>query len=354
MTRPRALLIAALVSLAAAAGEAVAQTPPELLSQGIRAYRDLDYETATRLLRGALGAVRPEPLADSARARALVYLAATELFEGRRDSAEAAFRRLVRLDPRYQPDQLIFPPEVTGLHQQVRLATKTVAMTVPAETRLGSGGERLVVRLFASSYHDVVVSLVRADGVPLRTLYTGVIGDSLDVLWDGRDAAGDMAPAGRMQLVAASRLPGGRVAHERRVPILVERVVRDTLPLPPPPDDSLMRPERSRPRFEWRPLASGLLVAGAAAVLPTLVGASDDASAARFAVAGAAGLSGVVGVVISFGGRPVPANIAANQALREDWRRQVELARADNEQRRRDVRLVIRTVGPQTLEIMQP
>ena len=47
----------------------------------------------------------------------------------------AAFERLLFLDPRYRPDQLVFPPEVSSLFEEVRLRTRAVAVSVPPRRR---------------------------------------------------------------------------------------------------------------------------------------------------------------------------------------------------------------------------
>lgn len=118
------------VLLALAAVPATAQTAGRAspdLERGERAYRALEYDSAAALLRRGLAAAG---LPDSLRRRGLVYLGATELFRGRRDSAVAAFAEVVRTDPAYAPDSLVFPPRVTSLFQEVR-RTASVAVTPP-------------------------------------------------------------------------------------------------------------------------------------------------------------------------------------------------------------------------------
>ena len=105
----RALSVVAL--LLAAASRLPAQSANDLLQQGVRAYQRLEYDAAVALLRESLLRRQPMALADSQRARALSYLAATELFQQQRDSAAAAFRDLVRLDPRYRPTSSSFRPK---------------------------------------------------------------------------------------------------------------------------------------------------------------------------------------------------------------------------------------------------
>jgi len=92
----------------------------EVLSGAIRAYRDLEFDAAARMLRRVLTPPLAIELDDSGRARALTYLGAAEHYRGRQDSAIAVFRRLVALAPDQRPDTLIFPPEITRLYEGVR------------------------------------------------------------------------------------------------------------------------------------------------------------------------------------------------------------------------------------------
>jgi len=109
-----ALLLAA-PALAAQNGSA-----SEVMTSAIRAYRDLDFDAAARLLRRVLTPPLASALDDSTCARVLTYLGAAEHYRARPESAIAVFRRLVVLAPRQRPDTLIFPPEITRLYDQVR------------------------------------------------------------------------------------------------------------------------------------------------------------------------------------------------------------------------------------------
>src|SRR5438132_10440136 len=101
----------------------------------MRAYKNLEFDAATLLLRRGVVQLTAANAPVARRAKGLVYLGAAELFRGRRDSAVAVFRRLVVLDPRYRPDQLVFPPEVTNVFEAVRLRTKTVGTVGPRDER---------------------------------------------------------------------------------------------------------------------------------------------------------------------------------------------------------------------------
>ena len=91
----------------------------DVITRAIAAYQDLDFDLAAGLLRRALDG----QLADSDRVRALAYLGAAEHYRVRPDSAIAAFRQLATMAPGYQPDTLVFPPEVTIVFNEVRRST---------------------------------------------------------------------------------------------------------------------------------------------------------------------------------------------------------------------------------------
>src|SRR5712691_2801464 len=199
--------VVALALLVAAPLRAQTGSASEVMSGAVRAYRDLDFDGAARLLRRVLTPPLANGLDDAERTRALTYLGAAEHYRQRRDSAIAVFYRLVLLAPRHRPDTLIFPPEVTRLYDEVRSRTTVVAVRVPADTEFSVEG-RLVAWLYPSTPHQVTVAISREDGRPLATVFAGPIGDSLDVRWNGRDSTGALVTGDRLWLTVASGAAG--------------------------------------------------------------------------------------------------------------------------------------------------
>src|SRR5437879_12582403 len=187
MTRATAVLA---ISLLCCGARVLPAQSRELLGQGVKAYQALEYDAAAALLEQSLGRDSASGLADSLRARALTYLAATELFRGQRDSAVGAFRQLVLLNPRYRPDELIFPPQVTNLFQEVRRTTRTIAVVVPPVTQLRSRVDRFKAMVLTSSLANVAVTLAHADRSALQALYRGPVAERLLVTWDGLTPSG--------------------------------------------------------------------------------------------------------------------------------------------------------------------
>lgn len=339
-------ILAALSGLCAGVACGVrAQTASELLGRGTAAVQNLDYDSAAILLRGALARSGADALPDSSRSRAMMFLGATEFFRDHRDSAAAVFTRLLVLNPRYRPDDLIFPPEVSSLFQDVRSGLHAVAARVAPLTTISGPGDRLAVKLYATSLHEITAVLTRG-GRPVRTLYRGGIGDSLEVLWDGRDSTGSAADSGAYLLRVSSRDPAGRVSRVLEVPLDVRITRRDTLLWPPPMSDSLLLPEHRAGGGAGRALVIGLGAAAAAAALPAVIASGESGTGARFAVVVASGAAGILGFRSHRQLQPIPENIASNQALRRSWQRRMDTVRAENQSRRTETRMEIRAGAP--------
>lgn len=120
---------------------AAAQEQNRSLTGALQAYQNLEYESAAALFRRALAVEAPSPdtLPTALRPKALTYLAASDFYRGRKDSAAVVFRRLIQQDPRYRPDPLIFPPEVTQAFESARRGTKVVAVFPPPTRPCGWG-----------------------------------------------------------------------------------------------------------------------------------------------------------------------------------------------------------------------
>ena len=320
---------------------AAAQATGGSFSQGIRAYQDLDFGRAAATLRRDLARLSAVGAPAADQVGGLIYLGAADLFRGRRDSAVAVFKRLVRLDPRYAPDRLLFPPEVTSVFDSVRALTKTVALVVPPDTQVAPGAGNFSALVLASSFQTVDVTLRYEDGAPFRSLYAGPIGDSLHVLWDGLDAAGQLPPVSRIVLRVASRAPSGELSTILQVPLDLKIQRPDTLAWPAPLPDSAFVPERAGGRSAVRALLGSAVLSGAVVALPSVVGGSGGPSGSRVAVAGTVGIAGVLGYLLHRPGRPLSANIRANQTRRDAWQQQVATVTAENARRRSDVRLAV-------------
>jgi tetratricopeptide (TPR) repeat protein len=348
--RAAALLAAGL--LCALAGPVRAQDNSgltALVATGLRHYQRLEYDSAVISLRRALTRTPGDSLTDSAQARALTYLGASELFRGRRDSALAVFRRLVVLNPRARPDPLVFPPEVQTIYDFARDVTKVVAVQAPRDTSIRLGADRFLARLYASSFHQIIVTLEREDGFTVRTLYAGPISDTLQVYWTGEDTVFLANDSGRLVFTVTSLSSAGRQARVLRLPLDLVMGPQDTLPTPPPLPDSLFLPEHEAAKVGMRALGRGAGIGIAVALLPGLVAGGDAPSGSRFAVAGGLTVAGLVGFFKHRPGRPLPDNISANQSLRDGWQAQIQMTAQENAIRVLQKRLDIHVGRPEIL-----
>ena len=314
---------------------------PDPLARPMAAYRDLDYDGAATALRAALALDGTARLGDADRLRAFMYLGATETFRGKRDAAVEAFRSLLLIETRYRPDELVFPPEVSTLFQETRIGLRAVSVVLPDVTEIQSTADRLPVRIYAASLHDIRVTIIDAVGGPVRVLHEGAIGDSLELLWNGRDGLGRLREAGPYRLRVTSRSPAGRDEREVMVPLAITRADQDTLLLPAPLSAATFRPESAAATGGARYLVSGIVGALAAAALPSVAGAGSEGGSIRFGVAAALGVAGAIGFTRAKQPRPIPENIEWNRRQRETWQREVERIQAENETRRAATKLRI-------------
>ena len=351
LRRLRARLVLLLALGCASPGIVIAQQAVDPLAPAIASYRGLDYEDAATRFRAALAATGGASLTAADRTRALMHLAAIDIFRNRRESATEQIRTLLVGDPRYRPDDLIYPPEVSAFFQEARLGVRAVSVVVPAVADIQAASDRLPVRVYASSLHDIRAQITDAFGSPERTLHEGAVGDSLQLLWNGRDGIGRLREPGRYLLRVTSRSPAGRDEREVEIPLSIERIVLDTLPTPESLSPSIFRPESEVRSRGVRPLLAGLVAAGAVAALPSMLGSSAGGMPLRFGVAGALGVSAVIGMTTASRPRALRENIAWNRRQRDEWDREMERVRAENDARRAATRIRITAGRAATVEI---
>ncbi len=332
------------VLLVATPRTGAAQADP--LQRALASYRDLDYDAAATSLRALLAVEGSGALSVRDRQRARTYLAASEVFRGRREAAIEQFRAILTDDASFRPDLLVFPPEVTTVFQAARSGLRVTNLRVPPTTRIASANDRLVVRVWAASSHDVRVAITDELGSAVRLLHEGPSGDSLVLEWNGRDGLGRFREPGTYTLRVTSRTSEGRDEREVEVPLRIERVAPDTLPLPEPPSSASMRPETAPASGGTRFLVTGLSGAAIVAAMPSVVGAESGGSSMRFGIAAAFAIAGTLGKVRAASPQPIPANIEWNRRQRDSWAREVTRVRAENEQRRAVQGVLIRAGTP--------
>ena len=267
------------------------QTPEDLAQQGIRSFRRAEFEAAAALFRRALELPPRDTVGLQRRIQILDYLAAAELFRGKRDTAVVVFRRVVQAEPRHRVDEVVFPPEVSSLLDDVRRATKVIAVSIPADTILPLGGGTWSVRLLGTSFQTAIATVTTDNAIPIRELYSGPLDDSLTVRWNGTDSFGRAVNSGPYELSVVS-MSAGRRTRLLRVPLKITNITPDTIPIPASIPDSLLLPERVNGRRAFGALLGGAALGAATSILPLIVSKGARPTPVRFMVGGAVGLAG--------------------------------------------------------------
>jgi len=348
VTRRIRVSLWAVLGLLLVAGPAAAQAPAALLREGVAAYENLEFALAARILRRVVASEAEPALSEAELERALVYLGASEVLLDEQNEAVRTFRMLVLANPRYRPDQLVFPPRVTRVFNDVLQTTKAVAVEAPPRMVLVTRTERIGFRIFPTSEHRIRASVVTNEGATVRVLYDGVIEGPRTVTWNGLDGQGRIPPTGNYRLAVESMVTQGNTLRSLQMPITLEAAPFTPVDVPPPPPESLLKPEK-------RSAAPGLsilipsVVVGAALLVPAL-GSDSGSSGARIVVGGAVTLGGIVGFMLMKPGAPLPDNVAYNDSVRTDWDRQAREAERENQRRQGVTRFIVYTGSPYRVE----
>ncbi|MGH7590296.1 MAG: hypothetical protein ACREL2_02570 [Gemmatimonadales bacterium] len=328
---------------------AAAQSGAELLTRGVQAYQALAFAEAVPLLRESLAQDSTGALSPDARAQALCYLAAAQLFGGDHAGATETFRALVRMNPRLHPDKLIFPPQVTDLFREVHESTRAYATEVAPESRLRPGVDRLPLELYGSLRDDVSVAIARDDGTPVRELYVGPVVDSVPLAWDGLTVARTAPAEGTYLLRVTAAGTGGPPWYE--LPLDIERLPVDTLPWPSAPD-TVTPPNTPVAPFGHdadRSLAAGIVPALFVVALPAFVARGTRSTDDRLLVGATVGVAGVIGFLAHRIRRPPGDVRGIDISTRENWRRRLATVQAENAARRAGATLLIKAGHPTAL-----
>ena len=291
---------------------ASAQSSGRLRDAAVAEYRTLAYDSAIVLLHRSLAAEIPQPPPDSERAGTYVFLGAAEHLRGRDPEARAAFVAALRADPRIRVDTLMFPPAITALFQSVSRNTAFVAVRAARDSTVTPDTGRYRMQVYVSSPRHVTVE-IWTDSAASRNLFTGLIADSASVGWNGLATDGSRVRDG----VAEMRISvSGESNRVLRLPIQVHWVRAPGVSGPPSVSTGVPTslPAPSHSGGDVRALAIGLLTGLVVAVLPNAVSDAPHPSDARFVVAGAASIAGVLAFT-RIGGHPTPPAASAAPAL---------------------------------------
>ena len=320
--RPR-LIVMAVCAAALMAPAARAQTPKRALEQGIKAYQELEMESAGWLLRQALTGNK---LDGAQRVTALGYLGAAEFYRDRRDSALSAFGQLIRLEPHHRLDMLVFGPDVQAVFADARRLNPVVDVSA-ARTSFPTGAPGLPVRLRANTPHVVVVTAETPNGTVLDTVFRERVRDTATVHWTARGRQGARAPVGGF-VIGVSSLDGrGRVHRRVALPVHVTRSPEDPLTAPTPPT---RLPERE----PWGPgIARLVLGLGAATAAYYLTPEVTDSKGLQLFLTQGFVAAGAIGFWAARPGRALPDIVVANRVAQEAFEARLSQVRNENQRR---------------------
>ncbi len=352
MTRRAVRLLYGVLFFCAVTTRGQAQTPEEFVERGLAAFTQLDFNAAAGLLRLAFAAGAADILDPDEHAEALTTLGAAEVFRGNPNRGRDAFRQLVLAFPFYEVDELVFPPEVTSSFSRVKQSTPVVRLTAPPGEQVVTVGQNTYqVTVTANTHHEINAVVTRGDGRLVQTLFTGPVGDRMVLRWDGRDTTGVLLPTGPYVVSVRSGLEVNEWQRVAQLPLEVQVKLADTIPTLGVVPDSLLRPERRGKRPAYEALGGGVLSGIAIAVIPSVAASGSDLNGARFAVAGAVGIAGIVGYFKQRPGTPIPANVSYNRSVYAAWQDSIAVIEQLNTTRQAVSELRIRAGTPTVAEI---
>ena len=317
------------------------------LIEGARGALDnLQYDRAGAIARSLL-AMGDRATADQ-RIAGLQLMAAAmfpeELAAQRPDSARLYLEELVRTTPDAAIPTAISWPGLDALLTSVRSSTFAVwarpdsqytLQGATAEARLEVAAARpAIFRLIATAIDDSnSIVLDSAGPAPTATLRVRALAEEGPVLPWG---------AYWLEISATDSVSGQTLALKYHAtvetpPLLLHSVAGA-------PDSSLFRPERA-PRRPLKNAALGVALGTATVLAASLVSGSDAVGShgdnAGYTIGAAVTLGALLGVVLDRG-RPLPANMAHNAAVRDEFASRMADLRAENARRRAEYHATIK------------
>ena len=307
-------------------------------------YERLELERALPLLREVVSPNWPFEVTAPQRVEANIYLGATHMLLGARDSAVAYFRAALERDAFADLDPSRFTPGQLDAFQAARRAVFAVGVRPVTPTRLDPRTGRMTFTIVATHAASVRCEIRLGPPSPQQAivfpLFVGEIEGRLrEIDWDGILPNGQLAPSGRYAFVLLARSGMQRRADsasaffdvQQEVPAL-EDTVADL-------QSSDLLPERYSNSTATSDLLKGLGIAAGAFVLGSVASNRDLGRSQGMATAMAT--VGVAAGATSFftrRGGSRPENVTANA------RRRADRAAANEQIRQRNAARIAQTV----------
>jgi hypothetical protein len=319
-----------------------AQEPPirnTTLRRAIQAYDSLNFAQVIVQGRAALR----QRLTAAERARAEELLGFAFSATNQPDSAIAAFKECILLDPDRELDARRVSPRITGFFNAALGQVLVVRQLRVDSARFvsGSPGGGVPIRFTVTS-----PALVRTRAISGETsllIDSNLVAGTMNLRWSATRANGDPVPPGRWTLVVDAFGTGQYVfSASQEVEVMAGSV--DTVPHLTALPGYHELPETEIPPQSGRPLGLALLYSGVAGVGVVALNNGDLGTAAGREIGIAAGAALIAGFVMTLrkpAPRPALGNIQYNRLLREQLaRRNTEIAQ-QNTQLRRQVQLTV-------------
>ena len=334
MTRATGCAAVALACLACVATPARSQQNATVL-EARAAFDELDYRRAAELAEGAL----TQNLSTGDRAAAYEVLGYSYGVLDEPDRAVSTLSQMIVLDPDREPNRQALPPRIAGLWDQAWAQVLVVRGVLVDSIGFVAGEGRVTLhyevsrparaslRLVGNGL-DVVIDSTRVDPGPVRYDW--------DALVDGAPLG-----AGDYQLIVTAA--EGRSEYQRLARFSVAHSPVDTLSLLTRVEGFEKRPETEVPPRDWRPLGVATLITGAAAGAALALNSSAfEGSRVELGIASLLSL----GAGLAFSLRapdpvPVPTAIELNRLIDRTLADRNAQIVAENQERRRRVRLTI-------------
>ena len=336
MRRTVLSVLVGLVPIALAAQETVQNATLRL---AIQAYEALDFPQV--ILRGRAALRQRLTAAERARAEELLGFAFSATSQP--DSAIAAFKEAILLDPDRQLDPRRVSPRITGYFNAALGQVLVVRQVKVDSTRFisGTAGSGVPIRFTVTSPARVRTRAISGNTVLL--IDSSIVAGTLNLRWNGTLPNGDPVPGGRWSIVVEA-FGAGQFTFSASQDVQVTAGAVDTLPHLTTLPGYTELPETEIPPQSGRPLGIALLYSGFAGAGALALNNGDLGTATTREIGFAAGAALITGFVMMLkkpAPRPALGNIQYNRLLKEQLARRNTDITQQNAQLRRQVQLTV-------------
>lgn len=310
-----------------------------MLARARDLYERLELERALPLLREVVSPGWPFDVSAAQRVEANLYLGATLLLLGSRDSALTHFRAALERDPFADLDATRFTPSQVEAFHAARRSVFAVGVRPVVPVRLDPRTGRMTFTVAATHAAQIRAEVRLTQASLAFPLFNGELQGLRQIDWDGVLPSGQLAPSGRYAFVVLGRsqIQGGADSATAYFDIQQELApLEDSVP-------DLQASELLAERYSTSAATGNLLKGvGIAAGAFLLAGVASNRDLGRSqGMAAVMGTMGITAGAVSFfarRGRSRPENAQLNE------RRRSERAALNEQIRRRNAARVAETI----------